>query len=866
MNIKILTLLTILFAMFLIPSQVYSEISEAEIKEAVKNLGHNDWDIREEASEVLFKAGKKAIPFLRKAAESKDREVQNRALKILKKYESGVSVNTNKEIKELYDKYFNSVGGKRIEIYKELCSKGISASETIIGIYNQESDLEIKRELDKILLNSLGVILPAFLIKKDYKSAEKILNAAFENIDHTGLRYYAVYNYLKGNLQSEIDKLKIKFQVDKGPNTTLPLIYFYRMQNDLENAIKVAEQAKQDNLLLLLFFESYNYEKILQNKSKVKYMPFMPYDTPSFICNFYKLTGDNENFNRLIENMLNLHIRWNRENNLWIPGETLLLNDEFDKGIEILEKVNDTYRAFNIKSLRSDFASIENDINKHYDTLDFNLARSIAEFLYLNGQTEKANALYDKWADSSTDVLDDFIMLIRSEANCNNKPAIYKHMALYHRRKLENKDLAVLFNNVIGIDVNTAMVLWYYVDSKLKDEPYEKKISTLINMFIRASDKDLDKLLDDNINFEWPEKFSKDIIANSIGKAYLKRGKIEKAEEYFDRALKISENSYVILASADFYFDHQKWEKASACYQKLAENNKQDITSTYLWGYCQKKLGNEDKGKELILLSRLIPLANGTVRSQLAEELHKRGLIDEALAEYDLIINSSVIFPWTGRDFRVDLGEYVPTFNAIKARSIICREKDMFTESSKAVERTRQLCLGGNFYFSDPKRYLDTAYKVHSDLAIHYARKKEFEKAISEAMISYKAMPFNPSCALNVISELNKNNENDKSKTLANHVINNLNQALEKYPNNSNHHTSIAQIYAIQGNEAKAIEHINKALILRPDSTTQNCLAAKVYHFLGKKEKAMELINKCLSDSPNNNEYELLFEKIKSQK
>jgi len=80
-----LFLLPLLAAAALVAAQDADDASAASPAELVKQLGHEDFAVREKATAALVKMGEKAVPALEKALESDDLEVRLRAGRALRK-------------------------------------------------------------------------------------------------------------------------------------------------------------------------------------------------------------------------------------------------------------------------------------------------------------------------------------------------------------------------------------------------------------------------------------------------------------------------------------------------------------------------------------------------------------------------------------------------------------------------------------------------------------------------------------------------------------------------------------------------------------------------------------------------------------
>src|SRR5439155_1925022 len=70
---------------------VVDEKSEARLKKLVKQLGDDDFDMREEATRQLVAAGAPARPFLQEALKDGDQEVVGRARKCLQQIDQGLT-------------------------------------------------------------------------------------------------------------------------------------------------------------------------------------------------------------------------------------------------------------------------------------------------------------------------------------------------------------------------------------------------------------------------------------------------------------------------------------------------------------------------------------------------------------------------------------------------------------------------------------------------------------------------------------------------------------------------------------------------------------------------------------------------------
>src|SRR5688572_23187217 len=77
--------------------------SDAQIAEAVRDLGADDFRVREKAGDALWSMGDAAVPALKEAAASDDPEVSRRAQAVLDKFAYGIRPDTPKPVMQLLE-------------------------------------------------------------------------------------------------------------------------------------------------------------------------------------------------------------------------------------------------------------------------------------------------------------------------------------------------------------------------------------------------------------------------------------------------------------------------------------------------------------------------------------------------------------------------------------------------------------------------------------------------------------------------------------------------------------------------------------------------------------------------------------------
>src|SRR5262245_40416237 len=79
--------------------------TKEQIAQWVKELGADDFDVRENASKKLWEAGEAAEAAVAEAAKSGDAEVARRAAELAEKFRWGIYPNTPQRVVELVGRY-----------------------------------------------------------------------------------------------------------------------------------------------------------------------------------------------------------------------------------------------------------------------------------------------------------------------------------------------------------------------------------------------------------------------------------------------------------------------------------------------------------------------------------------------------------------------------------------------------------------------------------------------------------------------------------------------------------------------------------------------------------------------------------------
>ena len=135
--LRVLTVVLLgLIVVALVPAQEKPKKppTKEEIAALVKQLGHDDFDKREEASQKLEAIGQPAEAALQEASKSKDEEVRRRATEILDKFKYGIYPDTPKKVVDLINSYKAADPTTRDNIIKELLEAGTHGARAVMKL------------------------------------------------------------------------------------------------------------------------------------------------------------------------------------------------------------------------------------------------------------------------------------------------------------------------------------------------------------------------------------------------------------------------------------------------------------------------------------------------------------------------------------------------------------------------------------------------------------------------------------------------------------------------------------------------------------------------------------------------------------
>ena len=131
------------------PATGAQALASAAIEQAIKDLGHEEFAVRERATEYLIGAGETAIPAVQAAAKSTDPEVALRAKIVLKRVASGVPPGMPPELASLIEDFISGNETRKRNLISKL--ERPAEFQVLTGVVAKEKNAAQRQVLESML-------------------------------------------------------------------------------------------------------------------------------------------------------------------------------------------------------------------------------------------------------------------------------------------------------------------------------------------------------------------------------------------------------------------------------------------------------------------------------------------------------------------------------------------------------------------------------------------------------------------------------------------------------------------------------------------------------------------------------------------
>jgi tetratricopeptide (TPR) repeat protein len=843
------------------------------IDRAVEALGDEDFAVRERASEFLWRAGKAAEPALRKALHSSDAEVAARADRILRYFRYGIHPDTPAEVVTLIGRYRYGTQAAKLAVLKALLEQG--ETTTLLTLLKTEPDENLRKQLNAGLLKDLDKLAGIIFIKGDWAKAEQLLEIGAAT--DSGMRNYAAYLLLRGQLEPRISALKERVRSTSSAVDARLLAYLLRAKGDLPGARSAAEAASDTLLTAGILLELGDWKQLarLHENSPENATATLPGGIVDlgYAAAYHRLAGNVKQLDEAVARIKQLAER--KPNKLWYCGETLIINERYQDAVELLKDGRPT-AAFELLCLQLRFREAlrlagiseprgpyspwfapsgpEAKVGSTQRRERFSMGLLVASMLGRLNEKEQAAHLFLQLATAAREDNNlSMQSLCEAEYRLGLREQAFEHAAVVLSKAWNTSLLPTLFPECR----DTAGVWWTFFCRKHPQEPREITLRRLRG-FLQPTRPS--GMADD----DWasplaeaqralPQLSDRDRAKwlTAIGETCLARGESRSARDCFLRAAEAAPSPSGWMRLGDLAAADAQWDDAARWYRSAWEEDRTKPTPLYLQGRSLVQAGREVEGRNLIEAARLLPLGSAETRCGLAEELERRGLSDEAFRQWRVVLRTG------------ECQSAAVTEAADRLANLLVGRDDLKAAAFGQWPLLR--CLRTSTSNLGIEGYLRRACLIHKTRARGLIALGNIDEALEEIRLSCAALPGEVELALDIVPLLEKAGRPQAADRLFAEVFAANRAVCSDFPRSGEHHHRLARLAAgCRRSLDEGRKHAEQAIALDPDNPDYLSTLADIHHQRGNRREAIELAERALRLAPKQDQFRRQLERFRA--
>lgn len=870
-----------------VPEAARQPVSTAEIERAVRELGHDDFATRRRATYLLWQAGEAADPALREALQSPDPEVVSRARWVLERLRFGLSPDTPPQLAQLIDQFRYGNEAAQREVLKRLTDSG--RVELAVRLIRSDPDSDSRERLTGWLVGDVGKNARQLILEGNLPLARQMLEIAAQS--EPGYRDFAAFLLLQGELDAEIASRSERLERQPAAQEAQLLGYLFRAKGDLRAALRLFDdQAEEPSAARGVLAELGDWKELAQRLDGLPNRGDDPFDHRdddnlerlAMAAAVYQLAGNDALHASALERLRETAA--GNAADAWRVGEAMLimgLPDEairlfvehghrqsafellvaqllFDEAFQLagMEKPGDPFylkvdeaEAANNEEVQQEGAEADEPVRLAADVSAerFTLGLSVAQTLHRLGRAAEAEQLFDRLADASVD---------NPELHLHSVCAAEREVGLDERAfrraagAIDEQSAAALLRALFPRHAGEALRWWSYLADMQPEAGAAERLARIRDVVEKTLGTDdllaLAREAEEHLEAVPPEIRAQWLIA--VGELRLVAGDTDGGRRCFQRAAKEDRSADAFARLADFHFSQRQWPAAAEAYETathLAVGQTPESVAhlVYLQGYARTMTGDEDEGKRLMTVARLLPLGSARVRHALAEALKQRGLPKETARQWQIVLRTGRFNEWALNDAAKQLGNAISGAEPLRAASY--------------WQRLLLSCLKRNASLAKADGYLKLVQLVHRLRTRALLETGDTEEAVREAWRAHAAMPGDTQLVCDLVPRLDHAGLDAEADRMFEAAFAHRQQAGKHHPNAPSLMNNTAWMAATCNRRLdEALDLARGATELSPDNPTYLDTLAEVHFRRGDRAEAVELIRRCMELDPDREHYQ----------
>lgn len=824
----------------------------SQIEALIRQLGDDDFDIRERASKRLREAGEAAEAALEKAAESDDAETKKRARAILEDFKLGIYPGTPPQVAGLARRYAAATAEEKRGVIGSLLATGAPGARTLIRLIKSEADAVSRREALSSLASQLPVAAALLLDTEERTILQALLHLASQSESPSGPAHFAAYHLLTGQAPARIAALEEQARAaPPGKKEHELLFWLHRARGDLPRARDATKKAERPDLAEAAMLEAADWKGLDDDPSLApdgeKAMQL------GFRAAYARLAGNKKRHAQAADELATLARPIAREGGpVLTHAKGLFFNSRTSQAIELLAQSRAEPRMLfhlHAAALRySDAFALAKAARdgKQPDATYLTLQEAKARWHL--GQKEEALALTRKAAAEVRAGIEDSwpIELVEAEVLMGRRDEAFAHAAAL---SLDGKSgwPARLMGALFPAYEQDAQAVW----AVIADMPGKssERLGLLRQLFEgKASADDLRRVAK---AAEVPGPDPSPVAMAALAEAALLCGQEKLARDYFSRA-----GAPGKVRLGDLLVKKKQHTEAVAQYEQayrkalrqLAEPKADGVGVThalalYLSGKALAAAGRPSEGKARMEKAHLLLLGDGEARNSFLKALRKRGERQAALSEARLLAR-------LGDPVVTSPGNYW-TAEGVRALAMEHEKEGKELQASDLFEVVFLGCLTPGVTFTRPQAYITVPSYLRKLRAVGLARAGKMDEALEVAKDSLACWSGNLDLAIALVPLLEKAGRKAEAARLYRDIQAPQEALLKEYPKSPLLLNQLAWLAAACRREPhRAVQWAEKAVELSPGTSAYHDTQAEALFQAGKKAEAVAAIKKAIAIDP----------------
>lgn len=745
----------------------------------------------------------------------------------------------------------------------------------IIALIPQESR---RRAYRRTLLFSPSGVLGDLLRRGKFAEAEGM---AMDSEDDAGLSAYVTLQVVRGQLDQTLAAVRQRYDADATPADARLLVYLYRAAGDSSAAREIAEKLNDPQLLRPLYVEQHAWREAAALEAESHRPSPVPASTVfvdtddslrieqlGLLAAYQRRAGMAEELAatiKAIQEFADAH----KENGdlVWYAAEALLLNDRFDEGIQLTASAK-IDKAFTLLTMRHEYQRAfelvglgegETPDREWYDSLPtigrteseqkqkrFDFAVRIAQVEKHLGRLERARQVVA--------MLEEFIKTAPTSGNSPTR-ATYEDRLAGGLYRMGWRDLAWKYaakthsptasyapnvmNTIYGTRAVEAQAWWLFFRHRFAEEDLVACFNRVDLALNPAPDEvagDYATTLKDAMAFA--ESLQSDSQRASCWRGF---GQTSRMRGLNDSAIECLQHvagsqATVLPMIADLQAAEERWQEAAGTYRSIWEDDHDQLGALYLAGDAAERAGDVEQGKAWKAEANLLAIRSRT-RHTMSVALANRGLMDEAVAQWELLLKTAPLEAWELNDAARRIGDR-------------CFRDD----PKRAADLWEHYVLGDlrpAFWFLKDESYLRMPFVIHKARAAQAIKNGDLETASHELGVATAAAPSDTRLAEELVPMLDQAAHKADADRLTSTVVEHYAKMSKAFPESAYFHNNLAWVAARCHRQLDlAMQHAERATALEQNNGSYVDTLAEVHFRLGDRLSAVRESERAVRLSP----------------